>query len=208
MRDFYSELAIHTGRNRDLIQKKCENAAVELAWAWEKYKTDPLKYYRKSDLYVFDLAFYQTLQTQRGTLDWYRNKIKEYQWKSMLDYGGGIGEWTLIPAEMGIESSYLDMKNSKTLKYAEWRFALYNIHPTILFDGQKLEKHYDFIVAMDVFEHIENPEPIIQDVCAHTNYIFANPEEIPYNFIYPQHISRYDLSKYCIHVDKYLWRVR
>jgi len=205
-RDYYAELAEYVKRDKELVKKRCEGSSlVEIAWGWEKEKNDPIKHYRESELYIFTLSHYQTLLVERGTYAWFQNLIKRCGWKTMLDYGGGIGEYSIIAAKMGMDVDFLEVKGSKTMKYAEWKFKRHGISPRILFENHKIDKNYDFIVIMDVLEHVENPVPIIKDLATHTKFVIANPDEIPYNWLFPEHISKYDLRGSFEIVDRHLW---
>ena len=206
VRDFYQELSEYVKRDVELIKRRCENSAlVEIAWGWEKEKTDIIKHYRDNELYIFTLTHYQTLLEQRGTFDWYKGLIKRYGWKTMLDYGGGIGEYTIIASKMGVNMDFLEIKDSKTLKYAKWKFKKHGVAPEIFYEGHKLDKQYDCVICMDILEHVEDPEPIIKELAEHTRFIIANPDEVPYNWLFPEHISHVDLREHFEIVDRYLW---
>ena len=53
-------------------------------------------------------------------------------------------------------------------------------------------------------EHLEKPEETIKKL--KTKYIFCNPDEVKYDLYFPQHISKFDISKKFEHVDGYLWK--
>ena len=203
MRNLLSELVEYTGRDEKLVRARCVTASTELAWQFEKYRDDPLRIYRESDLYIFALTTYQT--RLHKIREWFRDKIRKYKWKTMLDYGGGIGEMVIIACEEGLKVDYLDVENSKTWEYAKWRFNKHGVNPTMLKEGTPIEKDYDVIMAMDIFEHLEEPQGVIDQLVAHTKYLVCNPTEIRYNWLYPEHISRYDLDPYFRHKETYLY---
>lgn len=207
MRNLYKELAEYTGRNLTLVEARCQIANVEQAWRWEKlYKDNPLKGYREDNLYIFDLTHYQ-MRLQKGNIhEWFRDMIRSYGWKTGLDIGGGIGEQTIIACEEGVDMTFCEIKGSKTLAYAKWRFDKYGVKPKIVFENYKIDRDFDFIVAMDVFEHLENPKPVIERCYMHTKFLFCNPGQIKFNWLYPQHISKYTLEPYFEEVELYLWR--
>ena len=209
MKDYYAELVEYTGRAYELVQKRCETSVYELAWRFvEDYSDDPIASYRDNDLYVFDLSHYQTLLQSNGFHNILINLLKKYECKNILDFGGGIGEYTILAWENGMKCDYLDVQDSKTMDYAKWRFAKYGFNPKIFGHDEDLSGlKYDCVVAMDVFEHIEKPEPVIEMVSKITKYMIVNPYELPFNWLYPQHISRFDedLKKYFVQVEGYLW---
>jgi hypothetical protein len=204
-----AELAEYLGRPLEAVTERCKYAFLELAWKWPEYKDDPIKFYQESDLYLFDLANYHDILEQRGTHKWFRDKVKEMGFKTMLDFGGGNGDWTIQAYEGGAECDYLDLEGEMS-KYAEWRFGKRDLKVNRVSDtGLPRAKRYDAIIVLDVLEHLSDPKPLVEHLGKMVEYIFCNPiEEIPYTWVYPQHISRYDLTPYFEQVDKYLWKSR
>ena len=209
MKNFYEELAEYTGRDLDLVTARCQVAHVELAWLWEKYKDNPIEFYRDTDLYIFNLTYYQA-RLQKNKIDiWFQYMLKKHGWKTGLDIGGGIGEQTILAFEQGIDRmTFTEIAGSETLRYASWRFKKHSFSGILEIEDENYipTKDFDFIVAMDVLEHLEDPEPVIKAIHNHTEWLFCNPEQIKYNRLSPQHISKFDLTKHFKHVDLYLWR--
>lgn len=204
--NLYQELAEYTRRPLELVTQRCQTAPVELAWQWAKYKDDPLKFYRETDLYIFDLTMYQSHLHKRGFYSWYVEMIRTYGWQTMLDFGGGIGEYTIVAKDEGVKPTFLEVADSHTLDYALWRFAKHGIDAEIWNENTGINRHFDFIMIMDVLEHLPSSQPLIAKLARRTEYIFANPEEVHYNWVYPQHISRYDLRSHFKHIDRNLWK--
>lgn len=204
----YQELAEYTGRPLELVTQRCLTAPIELAWQWERYRDDPLRFYRESDLYIFDLTMYQTLQYERKFYDWYTRMIRTYGWRTMLDYGGGIGEYTIVAANERVTPVFLEVAGSRTLDYALWRFGRRGLGGIEVWDEntELAGSTFDFVVIMDVLEHLEEPAPLVAELAQCARFIIVNPGEVPYNCIYPQHISRYSLNPHFEHVERYLWR--
>lgn len=205
-KDFYQELAEYLHRNVEIVTRRCQIAYVELAWLWDKFKTDPIEYYRETDLYIYDLTFYMSILQEQGFYEWFKKVLKDFQIKSILDYGGGCGEIAILACQANIKTDYLEIEESQTLEYAKYRFKKYNVNPKIF--GLKDEiGTYDLIIIMDVLEHIENNVPVIEELAKKCTYLVCNvPEEIPYNFLYPQHISTVNLSQHFVQVAGRLWK--
>jgi hypothetical protein len=211
MRDLYQDLSEYTGRPKDLVIARSKIAMIELAWLWEQYKDNPIDFYRETDLYIFGLTEYQHRQQRNKIHIWFEYMIKRHGWRNGLDYGGGIGEQTILAGEAGAdEMVFVEVEGSKTAEYADWRIkkhkndnCLTQIHQD---NNYVINQNFDFIVAMDILEHLENPEPIIKQIHKHTEWLFCNPEQIKYNEWVPQHISKFDLTKYFDHQDLYLWQ--
>jgi len=204
--DLYDELAEFVSQDLALVKQRCQFASAELAYQWKYQKDDPIAYYRESDLYIFDLTTYQTVLKNHDIHKWYQNLIKNYGWKTGLDFGGGIGEYTIVACKNGVKMDFLEIEGSKTLEYARWRFQKHGVRPLFRGENFKIDQDYDFIVAMDVFEHMEKPEPVIKAIAEHTKYLFCNPEQIKFNWLYPQHISKFTLEPYFENIGAYLWR--
>lgn len=205
-RDFFADLAEYTGRDRDLVVHRCGYASIELAFLFPQYKGRILDYYRETDLYIYALSGYQQMLSEKNFQTWLAESIRYYGWKTMLDYGGGIGEATIVACHNGVETDYQDVENSKTWDYAKWRFQKHGVNPKMLKEGTPIKKEYDVIVAMDVLEHLENPNEVIKEMADSTNRLICNPDLILYNEKYPEHISKVDISPYFEQVYNYLYR--
>lgn len=206
MKDLYQDLAEYTNRDYNLVKARCQIANIEAAWLWEKYKDNPIEFYRDIDLYLFNLTYYQSRLQKSKIPIWYQYMIDQHRWKTGLDIGGGIGEQTILAMEKGVDMVFTEVRRSHTIKYALWRFDKYGVCPHTEGEDYKIEHDFDFIVAMDVLEHMENPQDVIQDIALHTKWLFCNPEQIKYNWVVPQHISKFSLDLYFKHEDLYLWR--
>ena len=206
MRNLLSELTEYTGRSEELVRARCITASTEIAWQFASYLDRPLEMYRESDLYIFALTNYQTRLQETGVHDWLRESIKKYGWKTMLDFGGGIGEYSIIGCEEGMEVVYLEVCGSKTAAYALHRFYKNGIEqPELWSEENEIDRDFDVVVAMDVFEHLENPQEVIEQIAKHTKYLICNPTEVKYNWLYPEHISEFYIESYFEHKDLYLY---
>jgi hypothetical protein len=206
MTDFYKELSEFTQRDEELVKYRCECAGTELAWLFPSYKDRVIDYYRETDLYIFGLTHYQEKLKTVKFHEWLAQFIRNYNIKSMLDFGGGIGEYSIIGCQEGTEVVYQDILNSKTWDYAIWRFAKKEATPTLWDENHLIDRDFDLIVAMDVLEHLENPKPIIEAMAKHCTYLIINPDLIKFNNMFPEHISQYDIKPYFYNVQNYLWK--
>jgi len=212
----YKELADWTGEDVQLVRMLCQGAGAVLAKQWNDFNEIMLSpvanFYASTDFYLYDLTQYQTMLRTHNIPVWLRNKIKEYGWKTILDFGGGIGEWSIIAAQEGCNVTYVDVGDSYTMAYARWRFQMHDpeLRIEICHHNVAVTGHFDAIIAMDVLEHLEQEQAnqLIEQWTRQTDYLFANPEQIKYNFLYPQHITHYNLAPYWEKVEGYLYKVR
>lgn len=193
--DILDDLVEYTGKPRDLVIQRSKAAMAELAWQWH-FRKDTLSYYRETDLYIFDLTKYQSQIVM--DLNLMIEELKVRKLKKVLDLGGGIGEYTIRAIkEAGCEVTFLDLKDSKTMEYAKWRFTKHGVRPTIVTEEYAWQQEdWDAVFAMDVIEHLEkkDAEETIEALKKHTMYVFANPEFIKFNDLFPQHITQFTLQ--------------
>jgi hypothetical protein len=199
----FNDLVEYTQLSRNLVLQKCADAEKELALLW-KGKKNVIEFYQNTDLYLFDLTKYQLILEYQNKIKEMIKQIKELKLKKILEYGGGIGEFSLLCFEDDLDTSYYDL-DGKTKDYALWRFKKHNCYINIEKPGC-LDKEWDIVNIMDVFEHLENPEEIIAKLKKNARYIFCNPNEIKYNELCPQHISKFDLTKDFEQIKEYLWK--
>src|SRR3989344_3483549 len=199
----FNDLVEYTKLPPELVLKRFQYAATELSIVWTKKKS-VTEFYESTDLYLFDLTMYQLMLEHHKLIQEMVQQIKEIAPKAkVLEFGGGIGEFSLICSENNIDCTYTDIGQTK--EYAVWRFNKHKQRVKII-ESDPLKEKWDFVNIMDVLEHLENSEEIIEKLGKTARYIFCNPTEIKYNRSYPQHISKYDLTKQFIHVKRYLWK--
>jgi hypothetical protein len=188
----------------ELVLQRCQYAATELAFLWNNRK-GILDFYTSTDLYIYDLTLYQLLLEHNGAIAKMIAEIDRLGLKSILEYGGGIGEFSLMCGLHGLQVTYFELEG-KTKEYAKWRFAKHGCGDISLGDDGVLDRIWDCVNIMDVLEHMEDPDPIIAKLAKNARYIFCNPEQVKYNSLYPQHISKFDISPFFENVEGYLWK--
>lgn len=77
--------------------------------------------------------------------------------RSVLDFGGGVGSHALVVSALGFEVTVEDV-SAHLLEFAAWRAAIRR-RPVrfVTLDGSPLHGVYDWIVAVDVLEHLPRP---------------------------------------------------
>tara|TARA_Y100000310_G_scaffold32447_1_gene30730 strand:- start:709 stop:1362 length:654 start_codon:yes stop_codon:yes gene_type:complete len=200
----FNDLVEYTNLPRNQVLQKCASSEKELVDLWNK-KQNILDFYKNSDLYLFDLTKYQLILEHNNKIKEMIKQIKELKLNKILEYGGGIGEFSLLCCENKFSISYYDL-DGKVRDYALWRFKKHNCEEINIKNESCLDEEWDVVNIMDVLEHLENPNEIILKLKEKARYIFCNPFEIKYNKLCPQHISKFDLSKDFEQINNYLWK--
>lgn len=200
------DLIDYTKRPRDLVIARSKCAMVELAWQWKDHKDDKA-YYRDTDLYIFDLTKYQSQLVI--DVDMIIEELKVRGLKKVLDFGGGIGEYTIRAIqEAKCDVTFLDLKDSQTLAYAKYRFTKHKVSPKIIDEDYPWQAEaWDAVIVMDVIEHLnaEEAKRTLDALRQHAKYVIANPEYIKFNDLFPQHITHYTLEGF-ERVGTMLWK--
>lgn len=196
---------------KELALQRCNYARYELAWQYNLFRAlgaPEEEFYQKTDLYIYDLTLYQINLKYNGGMDKIFSALKTHVPANsrIIEYGGGIGEFSLQAARRGYDISYYDL-DGKTREYALWRFNKHNVKVNL---NDDIWLNYDVVNIMDVLEHIEKSksELLIDVLQRSVKYVICNPDEIYFNALYPMHI--YDFSKYFkerfTQVEGYLWK--
>lgn len=195
------DLVEYTKLPQQVVIERCKYSIWELAYEWHTKKTDTLDYYRKTDLYMYDLTKYQSQMVQ--AVNYMVDQAKDLKFSQVLDLGGGIGEYSIRMAqENKIQITYLDLEGSKTLQYAKWRFKKHSVNPTVVYENHEWWKQeWDAVVAMDVVEHMSEDlaKLTLNRLNEGVRYLYINPEQLQYTEAYPQHIFKFtmdDLSNF------------
>tara|TARA_Y100000310_G_C20436887_1_gene694167 strand:+ start:154 stop:807 length:654 start_codon:yes stop_codon:yes gene_type:complete len=202
--EIFNDLVEYSQLPRELVLRRCEYAATELAILWRK-KTSVIDYYTSTDLYIFDLTKYQLILESGNLIDQMINQIKERKLNKILEFGGGIGQFSILCDKNNLKVTYYDL-DGKTKEYASWRFKKNNCSKITIKNEDPLNERWDCVNVMDVLEHLENPNEIILKLKDNAKFIFCNPDEVNYNIFFPQHISKFNLNEYFELVQGYLWK--
>jgi len=206
----FQDLVEFSGLPAELVLKRCQYAVAELAIRWHQCK-GVLNFYQEEDLYLFDLTKYQLLLEFHDVVKRMIEQIQSLGLTKVLEFGGGIGEFSLRCAEAGIPVTYYEL-DGVIKDYALWRFDKHKtgiktgLSGLYIVEVNPLPENWDVVNVMDVLEHLEKPEEAIAQLRRHTRYIFCNPEDVKYNDYYPQHIGKFDLTPHFERQEGYLWK--
>ena len=160
------ELAARHGTS-DLatVRKRCEDAVKSLKNAWDKdVKTIDTshveRFYDRTELFIDELMWWHTLNEDDTPLA-YVAALKfaaARGARTVLDFGSGVGSGGLLFVQNGFDVTLADI-SSVLLEFCAWRFKKREL-PARFIDlkSERLPKGaFDFITAMDVFEHLTEP---------------------------------------------------
>jgi 2-polyprenyl-3-methyl-5-hydroxy-6-metoxy-1,4-benzoquinol methylase len=129
--------------------------------------------------------------------------------KRVLDFGCGIGVTAFALAEKGHQVTACDIRGTGTLEFLKWRTAKYNVPmtfveseggPPVLGDGK-----FDFIVAMDSLEHVEQWREtlaVLANLLNPGGILFSNNAVLD-DMTQPEHYELHpkDFIKACVDVN-------
>jgi mycofactocin glycosyltransferase len=163
--------------NLDEIERRCRSAMLKMKEEWNVgFREDDAdfttKYYDKSPHYPYELMWWHTLVEDQSPLAYVAALHLALQngLKHSLDFGAGVGSGGLLFFRHGFTIALADI-SSTLLDFSRRRLKARGIPATFidLKTSELPEGQYDFITAMDVFEHIAEPEktaePVARALC-------------------------------------------
>lgn len=156
------------------VERRCRAALFGMKEDWEKTvrRGDDgtiIEYYDRSAHYAYELMWWHTLLEDDSPLAYVSalHLALKNGCKDSMDFGAGVGSGSLLFARHGMSVALADI--STTLQeFCRRRLAARGV-PAAFIDlkAEKLpDGAYDFITAMDVFEHIAEPETTIDALAA------------------------------------------
>jgi mycofactocin glycosyltransferase len=134
--------------------------------------TDPEaveRFYDNCHLELYSLLMWHTLVEDNSPLAYVAalRFAKQHGCRTSLDFGSGVGSGGILFARNGFDTTIADI-SSPLLKFSQWRAEQRKL-PVRAID-LKITKlpaeRFDFITAMDVFEHLVDPRETAEQVCA------------------------------------------
>jgi len=183
-----------------LVRRHCEGAVHAVKRQWEQTVQNVEargveKYYNTADDYVEELMWWHTLREDNSPLAYVAalEFASAAHCKSYLDLGSGVGSGALLFRRHGFEVTLADI-SSVLLSFCKYRFNERALEARFIDLKESLlpEGAFDFVTAMDVFEHLVDPVGTVQSLdraLKPGGYIYGRfaAEEDPDR---PQHIVR------------------
>jgi 2-polyprenyl-3-methyl-5-hydroxy-6-metoxy-1,4-benzoquinol methylase len=152
------------------VERRCRAAPGELAKEWDaRVDTTNRKsveaFYDQSKAEIYGLLWWHTLQEDDTPLSYVlaMEFARSKGGKSYLDFGSGVGSGALVFKRNGFDVTCADI-SSPMLAFCKYRLESRN-WPGQFIDLRSeslAESAYDFITAMDVFEHLYDPADAIE----------------------------------------------
>ena len=184
----------------ELVRRRCEAALHSNKLDWEQRVRqveahEVERYYDSADYYIDELMWWHTLADDNSPLAYVA--ALEFallaDCQTYLDFGSGVGSGALLFRSYGFDVALADI-SSLMLAFCRDRFGQRRLQASFLdLKNAALPKAvFDFVTAMDVFEHLVDPQGAVEtlDHCLRPGgYIYGrfNGDEQGDR---PQHIVR------------------
>ena len=170
---------------------RVEQSTQALADEW-KTKESIEDYYKSTTNYIFDLIMYNTDDRVNTTI----YPISKYSRAKILDFGGGIGE---ISRRLSFNNKmfYYDIP-SKTQEFAKFVTEREGNNVTFLTEEELYKHKFNIIIAVDVFEHLEDPIGCVKKLINMTdknNFILTTGLDFNMDEKHPQHLRENVLKR-------------
>ncbi len=159
-----SELAEFYGISREDARRRCESALADSKREWEcvaRRTPDEVKnFYRSTESYVFEHVWWHATDAATNSvnveLSNYGGRVGAIHY---LDFGSGVGANAILFARHGFRVTLADISPAM-LEFARWRLQRRGLNADLIdLNRQPLpDNRFDFVTAVDVFEHLPKPE--------------------------------------------------
>lgn len=154
------EICGFTGERPEDVLEKCEMAGLQAVRLWQE--TDPRteqqvrEYYSGHDFYIYELIKTEYNGDRSELLE---AALEECEpGRTVLDYGGGVGIFSIPLAAKGCRVTHLDLPGP-LLDFAAYRFRSRDLEATVLpaAGEEPLSQSYEIILSVFVIEHLVDP---------------------------------------------------
>jgi len=160
------ELGEYTGnRDGEEIRRRCLHAVAHIKAEWHRNVKDVNRqsverFYADSEAMIYELMWWHTLSEDLSPLAYVTalEFARGNGCRDFLDFGSGVGSGGILFARHGFAVTLGDI-SPVSLDFSRWRFErrrLRAVHLDLR-DAVLPEAAFDFVTAMDVFEHLVDP---------------------------------------------------
>ena len=154
---------------------------------------DIAAFYRQADDYLYDLALFHASGERRSYPADLAAQARAYGCRSVLDFGCGIGTDGLSLIAQGLDVAFMDYRGPLT-RYLEWRLERRTLGAPVLYVGDDAIPEADMIYALDVFEHLAEPETMAEVLArkARKVLVYNVLFRVDSDTICPMHLPNHD----------------
>jgi len=156
----------------DELRRRCERAVETLKGEWHAQvrvgeERAIERFYDQSQTTVYELMWWHTLHDDLSPLAYVTalHLARQHDGLQYLDFGAGVGSGGILFARHGFNVTLADI-SSTLLRFSEWRLERRGL-PAVYIDlkNQELPPNaFDFVTAMDVFEHLVDPVATVEQL--------------------------------------------
>jgi 2-polyprenyl-3-methyl-5-hydroxy-6-metoxy-1,4-benzoquinol methylase len=155
------------------IRRRCQGAVHAIKEAWHE-KTNRStnraaveEFYDHNQAMIYELMWWHSLGEDIDPLGYVTalHFALQHGCRSYLDFGAGVGAGGILFARHGFEVNLADI-SSALLGFSKWRLDLRKLEGECIdlkVQGFPREA-FDFVTAMDVFEHLFDPVGAVEDL--------------------------------------------
>jgi hypothetical protein len=151
-------------------------------------------FYRGADDYLYDLALFHASGERRDYASDLAEIASHYGCLSALDYGCGIGSDGLSLIRGGLDVVFMDYRGPLT-DYLAWRLERRALAARLIhFVGEGSVPEADLVFALDVFEHLPEPETMAEVLARRTRKVLVYNVlfRVDSDTICPMHLPDHD----------------
>jgi len=156
--------------NEEQVKELCREAVQRMKNTWLE-EVDPGRpetitaFYDQNRVYIFELMWWHTLTEDPSPLGYVSalHLACRHGKTRFMDFGAGVGSGALLFARHGFEVTLADISET-LLDFSARRLGQRGV-PAHFVDLKKAalpHESYDFVAAMDVFEHIADSAPTVK----------------------------------------------
>jgi 2-polyprenyl-3-methyl-5-hydroxy-6-metoxy-1,4-benzoquinol methylase len=152
------------------VQRHCMQAVATLKDEWQA-QVDPddrrsiEQFYDVSQATIYELMWWHTLGDDASPLAYVTalHLARQQGGQSYLDFGAGVGSGGILFARHGFAVTLADI-SSTLLGFSQWRLGRRQLQASYIdLKVSQLPHHaFDFVTAMDVFEHLVDPVETVE----------------------------------------------
>jgi 2-polyprenyl-3-methyl-5-hydroxy-6-metoxy-1,4-benzoquinol methylase len=154
------------------IRRRCAEAVARLKGEWQARVTPGdrqsiERFYDETDTTIYELMWWHTLADDTSPLA-YVNALafaRPHAGRTYLDFGSGVGSGAILFARHGFDVTLADI-SAPLLRFCGWRLdrRALSAARVDLKTAALPRSHFDFVTAMDVFEHLADPEDTVDQL--------------------------------------------